>query len=207
MVNHLKKLFNSGLLRPNELLSSDDLEHSCSVSEDGALNIPSYPHPIHSLRTATRLTQEHMIFGFHMNARNFKTVNPLFFWSYHDETTNRDEKLSRLWALCNSSFEHSPLGCLICMDIAPDPQPSEDIFVTTEIRPWRQVIAPRKHFTSFEGLPNRDRRGLMAALHSEVQRLLEGNDTFAVKKTCNKQGHFIIEITFHTAEQSGTTYT
>jgi len=149
-----------------------------------------------------------MLWGFHMGATNFKTANPLFFWSYHDETTNREEKLNRLWSLCNSSFEHSPLGCSICMFsdvIAPDPKPNEDVMVMSEIRPERQIVAPRKHFTNFDSLPQRDRLKLTAALLAEVQRLLGSNGKLSVEKTRNKQGHINFEITFNALAPNGAT--
>lgn len=96
--DHLRTLLKTGLLGPGSRLESADPRYSCTILTDGTIELTNWPVPLRSLRAATRAAQELIMYGSDIGAQNIRTADPLHFWTYFDDETNRDEKLKRLVA-------------------------------------------------------------------------------------------------------------
>lgn len=197
MHNYLTIFLSTEALDSGALLSSNDPRYSCVVQDDGSLELTNWPVRLRTLHQATRAAQQLALYGTDIGAKNFRTANPLFYWSYFDSVTNQQEKLQRLWQLTQSSFQSSSGYCPICIESAnagTDAISREDTITLSEYGPERTIVAPRHHFTEIERIPARDARKLRAAVLAEVQLYLGTPGVVTIKTIHTESGHAAYEV-------------
>lgn len=197
MHSYLTVLLATEALASGALLCSADSRYSCVVQEDGSLELTNWPVRLRSIHCATRAAQELVLHGADIGAQNIRTANPLFYWSYFDSVTNKQEKLHRLWQLSQSSRREPQGYCALCVESANsgnDAITREDVFVLAEHRPSRTIIAPRHHFTEIDRIPLRDTRKLSAAVLAQVQRHLGSLGAVRIEAIRSQSGHVAYEI-------------
>lgn len=197
MRSYLKLLLSTESLAFGTLLCSNDPRYSCVVQDDGSLELTGWPVRLRSLHQATRATQELVLYGAEIRAKNIRTANPLLYWSYFDTVTNQQEKLHRLWQLSQSSLKKPDGYCALCVESAnagSDAIAREDAITLMECNPTRAIVAPRHHFTEIDRIPLRDARKLTAAVFAEVQRYLGIPGVVRIETICSQGGHVAYEV-------------
>jgi hypothetical protein len=203
MRDYLQPLLSTGALAPGSFLSSDDPHYSCVLRDDGKLEVSNWPVALRTLQAATRAAQELIEYGTDVGARNIKTLNPLFFWTYFDDVSNKQEKLSRLWQLHLSSRVSPTRYCQFCIEAASasnDAAGRDDVISILDAKTSGLVIAPRQHFTDIKRMPARDTKRLTDTVLIEVRRRLLLHEQVTVKRICGESGHVAYSV--HLARQS-----
>ena len=197
LLNLVPKLLHVGLLHAGTLLSAipkPDLQ--AEVLADGKLLLNAWPKPM-SLRSVTEKAHEIAVWGAVPFIPKLRRQDPLRHWSFHDQYTNRDEKLARFHELLESSHVETGVYCAACSDaIGPGDAigPQSDAFAFCIVGSHRLAIAPRRHFTNLKRMPARDTKAVNALLQAEIAMALREATQIDIRDDSNSTGHAYYSI-------------
>lgn len=204
--NLIEDLILAGLLAVGDTLhAARKFDLQAEILTDGKLLLNAWPRPL-GIRAATNKAQEIEVWGHVPFIPKLRRQNPLTYWKYFDTVTNTDERLVRLFDLQQSSYtdfnEPCPL-CLEAIDWGNTLEPRSDAFnpVLTGLEgTW---VAPRRHFTKFDAMPNRDEKAVQELVQVEVLKTLSLGHGVQVFQKSNANGHVYYQI--NTLREQGMT--